>query len=344
VAGGGCGASGARRGARVDPDPAEPVRAQQACLLSGLGAATDHAGGPGAHSGPALEDRGGSGGGQRRGGLGPVGSPHRDGLVSPHHPGLARLCPPRRPAGSGPAGAGKRGAGKRGGGKGGRVEQEVRLSVAELRRTAPNCAACCPPCATRRNAGSNGCGGRAFVEGIRRAHNAAMSSIAPSKRPASSRRPPPRPAAAARAEVAGVDVGTVETDLPAAAAVPAGASSERSPTDAGRDPLGHTHWWLLARLARPVWFVVHGSRMLSPLAPCGNLGTDPASPLDPRCPLLFLGMILKWHCSIRNCLQTPGDGVGWDISKAFLGAKSPISGAQALHLHVHPPLRRVCKQ
>jgi len=45
-------------------------------------------------------------------------------------------------------------------------------------------------------------------------------------RPASSTRPTARAAAAARAELAGVDASPLGTDLPAAAAIPAGASSE----------------------------------------------------------------------------------------------------------------------
>jgi hypothetical protein len=50
------GARGGWRVALVDPAPAELVRAQQACLLSGLGAATDHAGRPRADSGPTVEE------------------------------------------------------------------------------------------------------------------------------------------------------------------------------------------------------------------------------------------------------------------------------------------------
>jgi hypothetical protein len=83
----------------------------------------------------------------------------------------------------------------------------------------------------------------------------------PPSRPASSTRPTAAAAAPARAELTGVDASPLGRDLPAAAAVPAGASGERSPTYAGRDPVGHAHWWFLARLARPVWCMVHGSTM-----------------------------------------------------------------------------------
>jgi hypothetical protein len=125
----------------------------------------------------------------------------------------------------------------------------------------------------------------------------------PPSRPASSTSPTARAAAAARAELAGVDAGTVETDLPAAAAIPAGSSGRRSPPDGGRDPLGHAHGRLLAGTARTVRTVVDRGRLLSPLASCWDLGTDPSGPLDPRYSL-FLGLILKWHCSIDSRLET----------------------------------------
>ena len=51
-----CRAKGTGWVALLDPDPAEPVRSQQAGLLSSLGSATDHACRPGADSRPAVED------------------------------------------------------------------------------------------------------------------------------------------------------------------------------------------------------------------------------------------------------------------------------------------------
>ena len=48
------------------------------------------------------------------------------------------------------------------------------------------------------------------------------------------------------------------------------------PADGGRHPVGHADGRFLARVTGPLWSLANGRGVLSPLAPCGSLGTDPA--------------------------------------------------------------------
>ena len=93
--------------------------------------------------------------------------------------------------------------------------------------------------------------------------------------PAGSTRLPAR-AAAAGAEPAGTDAGPLGPDLSAPAAVPAGSSVKEVSADGGRHPVGHADGRFLEGVAGPLWSLANGRGVLSPLASCGRLGTDPA--------------------------------------------------------------------
>ncbi len=119
--------------------------------------------------------------------------------------------------------------------------------------------------------------------------------------PAGSTRLPAR-AAAAGAEPAGTDAGPLGPDLSAPAAVPAGSSVKELSAAGGRHPVGHADGRFLEGVAGLLWSLANGSGVLSPLASCGSLGTDPAGLVGSWRSVLLLGMIPKWHCSNRACL------------------------------------------
>jgi len=124
--------------------------------------------------------------------------------------------------------------------------------------------------------------------------------------PAGSTRLPAR-AAAAGAEPAGTDAGPLGPDLSAPAAVPAGSSVKELSADGGRHPVGHADGRFLEGVAGLLWSLANGSGVLSPLASCGSLGTDPAGLVGSWRSVLLLGMIPKWHCSTNTTVALVGN-------------------------------------
>jgi hypothetical protein len=94
--------------------------------------------------------------------------------------------------------------------------------------------------------------------------------------PASAIRPTAGATCAASAELAGADASTLGTDLSAPAAVPQGASVKELSADGGRDPVGHADGRFLASVTGPLWSLANSRGVLSSLASCRRLGTDPA--------------------------------------------------------------------
>ena len=92
--------------------------------------------------------------------------------------------------------------------------------------------------------------------------------------PAGSTRPPAR-ATTAGAEPAGTDAGPLGPDLSAPAAVPEGSSVKELSADGGRHPVGHADGRFLASVTGPLWSLANSRGVLSPLASCRRLGTDP---------------------------------------------------------------------
>ena len=168
-------------------------------------------------------------------------------LVSAHDPGLARPCRSRCPASPGPAGAEK----------GGNVDEEVRLSVAELRRLLP---------ALRESEEQRE--QRLWWSRFRRRHQAgAQRGRCRPSRPTGPASPTARAASPASASLAGVDTATLGTDL----------LCYRGPGSVGRASdhrlMVEGILWVMRTggswpsLARPIWSLVDGGRVLSSLAP-----------------------------------------------------------------------------
>ncbi len=78
------------------PGTAQPERPDRSAGVRGLRPGGDHAGGPGAGGGEALDDRGGLRAGQRRDRAGPLRGAQLDGLVSPYDAGAVRAGPAHR--------------------------------------------------------------------------------------------------------------------------------------------------------------------------------------------------------------------------------------------------------